>query len=584
MDYSNLYPQDPKSKRQRALKRMSALKTERSGWEGRWRTISQHVLPFNGRFFADDRNRGNNSFNKILDSEATFSLSILAAGMMSGMTSPARPWFRLQTPDPELNEQEDVKLWLNDVTQLMRDIFNKGNTYRMLHSLYEELGAFATAGNIILSDFEHVIWHTPLTIGQYYLATDARDRVNTLYRQYQLTVQQVVEEFLVKPNGSIDWALASERIKSAWDNHNYEVPVEILHVIEPRRLFERDLTRRSLPKNMAFKSCYFELGKEGEMNEKGYLRESGFKDFPAVTPRWHTRGEDVYGNGPGHVAIGHIKQLQQQQRRKGQAIDHLSYPAINLPADMKSRELDTLPGGVNYFASTGQAGRGNNLFDVKLSLSEMLADIQDVRRQINRAFYADLFLMLANDTRQTPPTAREVAERHEEKLLMLGPVLERLHDELLSPLVDTTFTKMVEAGIVPEPPEALQGTDLKIEYVSTLAQAQRAVGLGSLDRLIGTVGALGQGSGDLTVWDKLDKDQIVDKYADMLGVDPSIIVADNKIAIIRQQRQEAQAQQAQLAAAPEVAAANKSQAEAEAIAAETGGPPETALSPFTGYS
>ena len=84
--------------------------------------------------------------------------------------------------------------------------------------------------------------------------------------------------------------------------------------------------------------------------------------------------------------------------------------------------------------------------------------------------------------------------------------------------------------------------DLQVEYVSTLAQAQRAVGVQSVDRLLGTVGAIAGLRPDVV--DKIDADQMIDAYADMLGVDPSLIVADDKVAIIRQDRaQQAQAQQ-----------------------------------------
>jgi hypothetical protein len=149
-------------------------------------------------------------------------------------------------------------------------------------------------------------------------------------------------------------------------------------------------------------------------------------------------------------------------------------------------------------------------------------------------------MMMANDTR-SGITATEVAERHEEKLLMLGPVLERLHNEMLSPMIENTFQMMVEAGIVPTPPKELQGMDLNIEFVSTLAQAQRAIGVGSIDRLLGTVGNMAQLKPE--VLDKLNADQIVDTYADMLGVDPNMIIGDESVAIIRQQRVEQQQQQ-----------------------------------------
>ena len=89
-------------------------------------------------------------------------------------------------------------------------------------------------------------------------------------------------------------------------------------------------------------------------------------------------------------------------------------------------------------------------------------------------------------------TATEVAERHEEKLLMLGPVLERLNDEMLSPLVRMTFQRALKAGILPPPPPELNMQQLNIKFVSMLAQAQRAIGTNSIDRYVGSLGAVAQ--------------------------------------------------------------------------------------------
>ena len=52
-----------------------------------------------------------------------------------------------------------------------------------------------------------------------------------------------------------------------------------------------------------------------------------------------------------------------------------------------------------------------------------------------------------------------------------------------------------------------------------------------------------------TVLDKFNADYWADTYSDMLGVDPSMIVANDKVALVRGQRAKAmqQAQQAALA-------------------------------------
>jgi hypothetical protein len=184
-------------------------------------------------------------------------------------------------------------------------------------------------------------------------------------------------------------------------------------------------------------------------------------------------------------ALGDVKQLQHEQLRKAQGIDYQTNPPIQVPTRTRAQAHARLPGGVMFVDAAGAQGGVRSAFEIQLNLQHLLADIQDVRERIRGAFYADLFLMLANDQR-SGITATEVAERHEEKLLMLGPVLERLHNELLSPMIDMTFDYASDAGILPEPPEELQGQELNIEFISTLAQAQRMVSAQGMDRLLGS--------------------------------------------------------------------------------------------------
>ena len=513
-----------KTKKEKLITRWGHLRSERATWWSHWQEITTYLLPRNGRYFQQDRNKGHRRHNSIYDNTGTRALRTLGAGMMAGATSPARPWFRLGTADPELNSYGPVKLWLADVTQRMQLVFQKSNTYRTLHGIYEELGAFGTAGSIILPDSQNAIHHYPVTIGEYAIATDYQGRVNTLYREFQKTVGEVVREF--------GYNKCSTSVKNLYDRGTLDSWITLVHAIEPRDDRDRDYKKKD-NMNMPYKSCYFETGSDGDQ----VLRESGFKEFPAVIPRWGVAGGDIYGNSPGMESLGDIKQLQHEQLRKAQGIDYQTKPPLQVPSYMKNRDVDSLPGGVTFI--DGAQGKIETAFNVNLNLDHLLRDIQDVRGRINSSFYADLFLMLANAT-DTRMTATEVAERHEEKLLMLGPVLERLHNELLDPLIDITFDRMVEAGLIPPAPEELQGMELNVEFVSMLAQAQRAIGTNSVDRYVNSMGMVAQMKPD--VLDKFDSDAWADGYADMLGVDPSLIVAGPQVAKIRQAR--AQAQQA----------------------------------------
>ncbi|MBS0550827.1 MAG: hypothetical protein JSR24_23970, partial [Proteobacteria bacterium] len=180
--------------------------------------------------------------------------------------------------------------------------------------------------------------------------------------------------------------------------------------------------------------------------------------------------------------------------------------------------------------------------DVRVDLSHLGQDIAEVQGRIKQAFYADLFLMMAESDRREI-TAREIDERHEEKMLMLGPVLERLHDELLDPLVVRVFNIMQRNGMfadIPVPP-MLQIKHLQVEFISMLAQAQKAVATGAIERFWQFGGQLAALKPEAA--DRLDADGTMEAYADMTGL-PSGVMVDRKQAMAaRQQRAQEQARQ-----------------------------------------
>ena len=549
--------------RDRLFTRWGHLKSERATWWAHWQELSTYLLPRSGRFFVQDRNKGWRRHNSIYDNTATRALKVLGAGMMAGATSPARPWFRMMTGDPELGKYQPVRIWLEEVTRLMQMVFQKSNTYRALHTMYEELGAFGTAATILLPNYNNVIHNYSLTAGEYCVATDYQGQVCTLYREYERPVSEIVKEFGYKN--------CSTTIQNMYDRGSLDQWMRLIHAIEPRA--DRDIKKMD-NKNMPWASYHFEVGGKPDQ----FLRESGFKRFPGLVPRWAVAGGDIYGHSPGMECLGDIKQLQHEQLRKAQGIDFQSNPPLQVPTSLKNREVDRLPGGVTYFDPASPQAGVKSLFEVNLDLQHLLMDIQDVRGRINSSFYTDMFLMLSSGADQRM-TATEVAERHEEKLLMLGPVLERLHNELLTPLIETTFSQMLEAGIVPPAPQEMQGQEINVEFISMLAQAQRAVGANTVDRFVGNLGAVAQFKPEAL--DKFDADAWVDAYSDMLGVDPTLIVANDQVAMVRQQRAQAQQQQSQMMQAEQQAKIQK-----DLAAAKTSEPSAltNVIDMFSGYN
>ena len=523
-----------KSVREQCAKRWEALKSERSSWMDHWEQISRVLLPRAGRFLVTDNNRGDKRHNKILDNTGTRALRTLSGGMMAGMTSPARPWFRLTTRDARLDETYEVKQWTSRVTALMQMIFNRSNVYRALQSAYEELGAFGTTATIMLDDFDSVIHCMPLTIGEFAIATGSRSQINTLYREFRMTVAALVEEF--------GYENVCRSTQQLYDKGRMDDWVTVINAIEPRKV--RDPHRKNAL-NMPYRSVYFEANGRRD----SLLRESGYRHFPVLAARWSVTGGDIYGTSPGMEALGDLRQLQQEQLYKGKAIAYQADPPVFVPADLRNQEDNLVPGGVVYLDTPSQAQGVRSSYEVPLQLQYLLADIQDVRDRVDQAFYKDIFMMIAG-SQNDRMTATEVAERHEEKMLMLGPVLERLNAELLDPLITMTFDRMVLSDLLPPIPDALQGVELNVDFVSILAQAQRAISTNAIDRFTQNLGQLVAIKPELV--DKFDADYWADYYADALGIDPQLIVPNSRVAVIRQSRAQQQQQAEQLAAAQQL--------------------------------
>ena len=140
------YATDPRTPQQRMLARKNALWTDRSSYDSHAQDIADFLLPRAVRFSETDRNHGGASYyNSIIDETGTQAHGVLEAGLMAGMTSPARPWVKLATPDRELMEFAPVKAWLSKVTLKMLAIFAKSNSYRAFRSCYGQLGGFGVA-------------------------------------------------------------------------------------------------------------------------------------------------------------------------------------------------------------------------------------------------------------------------------------------------------------------------------------------------------------------------------------------------------------------------------------------------------
>jgi len=510
------------------------LESERTSFLTHWQELSDFIAPRRSRIRTSEVNQGDKRNQNIIDSTATMSLRTLRSGMMSGVTSPARPWFKLTLSDPELSEYGVVRQWLDAVSMRMNTAFLRSNLYNVLPIVYGDMGLFGTGAMAIDEDpGGNVFNFVPFQIGSYSIAQNSNLKVDTFNRTFKMTARQLIEKFgLRDPNNprNVDWSVFTQAVKDAYDKGHFEQWFDVTHMIRPNEMFKPS---SAVSKFKKFASCYYE-------NDQGlFLRESGYDYFPILTPRWEINGEDVYGTScPGMEALGDVKQLQISEKRSLQAVEKMINPPLTAPTSMKNTRVNLTPGDINYVdVREGMQGI-RSVYDVNFRISELEQKQAQCRNRIQRAFFEDLFLMLASSDRRQI-TAREIDERHEEKLLALGPVLEQLNQDLLDPLIDICFKIMNKQKLLPPPPPEIQGIDMKIEYISIMAQAQKMVGIGAVERFSGFVSQVAAISPD--VIDKVNADSLVDTYADLTSIPSKILRTSDEVASVRDGRAQAQA-------------------------------------------
>lgn len=546
--------------------RLLGLRQTRYSWWTHARELADFILPRRYRWLItpNQMSRGSPINQHILDSTGTLAARNLAAGLMSGKTPPTRQWFTYTIGRLDRTQTNPITLWLNECERIVRSILHESNFYQAMAIWYFDLVVFGTAVMLIYEDYDNVIRCVNPCFGEYYVDIDGKYRPTIFYREFTLTIAQVVDEFGIEN--------VSDNIRGAYEQGGAALTREIVvaHAIEPNTEPEKF----GIPQHFAYRETYWEYGgtysnQQNGAFSRGYLRKRGYTSRVAIITRWDLVGNDAYGRSPGMDALPDIKQLQQETRRKGQAIDKDVNPPMVADVQLKNQPASLLPGGTTYISgmmATGNDGFKSVYGNWKPNIPAITEDLQEVRARINETFFVPLFKTASQFETRSNVTTLEWDMRRSESLVMLGPVFERIDHEGLTVIHDRVWdiASRATAGgapILPPPPPEIAGMNMEIEFTSMLATAQNAAKATSIERVLAMAGNLA--GIDPAVVDNIDFDMALDIYSSLLSNDPRMIRSPDQLAAIREQRQQQQAAQQQAEMAEKLAAGAKTLSETQ---------------------
>ena len=513
------------------VKRKNKLKAQRGTWESHWQDLTNFVLP-NESDFNLKRSKGDKRTTLVYDSTGIHANEMLAAGLHGMLTNPASNWFSLRVKNSmdSFADNAEAKQWLEETTNVILAELSAPDVAfpSHIHEYYLSLCSVGTACMFVGEPTTREgISFRSIHIDEIFIAENADGIVDTVFRIFKMTVRQIVQKWGEKS--------LSPRIQRMYEKKEFDKEVELFHCVYPRDDVDKGKKAATM---LPVASVYI------DEKEKHVLAEGGFDEMPYMVGRWSKTVGEVFGRSPAMTALPDIKMLQEIMKTTIKAAQKVVDPPLLVPDDGVLGPVRTIPGGLNYYrASTGarieplQTG-GN----IGLSYEMM----NDLRERIRTTFFLDQ-LQFQGTPRMT---ATEVVERTERTLRLLGPTLGRLQSEFLGPMIERIYGVLVRAGRLPEPPESISELELKIEYVSPLARAQRQTETQGIMRTLEFVGPIA--GMDPQAAQIIKGADTVRHIAELNGVPPMLLKSDDDLMAEMQAQQQAQAAQQQMMQGAEV--------------------------------
>jgi hypothetical protein len=536
----------PDSRADEIIRRQERLSNDRGIFEQHWREIAERILP-RSDYFRNNRAPGDKHTEKVFDATANLALERFASAMESMLTPRTQRWHRLKSIEESLNEDNDVRLWLDQVTDILFNVrySPRANFASQAHEVYMSLGAFGTGGLFIDESVGKGLRYRSIHLGELFIDENHQGAIDTVFRKFQMTARQAAQK----------WGESKlpQQIKNSLEK-SPDTKFDFIHAVRPnsdKKAFRKDY------KGMDYYSCYV------SMVGRQVMSEGGFRTFPYAVGRYVVGPKETYGRSPAMTVLPDVKMLNEMSKTVIRAAHKIVDPPLLLQEDGALTAFDLRPGALNFGGVNDQGQQVVHPLQTGARVDIGTDMMEQRRRAINDAFLVTLFQILVDSPQMT---ATEAMLRAQEKGALLAPTMGRQQSELLGPMIERELDILGRAGILPPMPDKLMqaGGLVDVEYVSPLNRAQRAEEGVAIMNTLQAIAPLAQI--DPTVMDVFDPGEIARELADINGVPQKMMRSREQVDAMKNQAAQASQAQSLLQAAPVASSVVKDLAQAQSLA------------------
>lgn len=518
--------------------RLGSLRSWRYSWWAYWAVLAEYFIPRRYKWLvvANTMSRGRPINDAIIDSTGTLAVRTCSTGLYSGLTNPARPWFKIELAIPQEEMDADAQEWIEDTERTIYSVLHRSNFYSTMAQAFEDVTVFGTAPVIIYEDDEDIIRCYLPCAGEYYLAVGGRLSVDTLYREFTLTVAQVVDMFQLEN--------CPQQVRKLWEEGGASLQMEfvVAHAIEPNFALSGKGRNKGkvvhvVPGHFTFREVYWLKG----MKTEKALSRRGFKDAPFMAARWSTVSNDAYGRSPCMDALGDTKQIQVETRRKAEFIEKGVRPPMGADPELKNEPASILPAQITYFNSNGGKKGFWPLFEVRPDwLVGLTKDIEVVQQRIQQCLFVDVFMAITRMAGIQPRNELELTQRDLERLQVLGPFVDLFENEFGAPAIKRVLNIVMRRRMLKPLPPSLRNVPMKITFTSIMRLAQKSAESIAMKDVFQTMGVMSAAAKAAQLPDPLrniDLDKAARHYAELNNFPQSCIFTLDQVEANDQARQ-----------------------------------------------